>query len=313
MFVIAFRVPSRARTMTFCFSDHFVQPVQPLRGHSNRGMTIVQAVIAVVLIGVALGAFVLFLNFNKIKGARHAQSMTKLRGIHQSMFTYAQSNAEYFPGVTSKGKVADKGEAGTVFDPSLNGASVEHRFAVMLDSDYFDGRHAISPYETKTVWANGPVTQSNYSYAMLRFHSDATSTGETLGSVRPDQGGRAKAWHGTLDGQVAVLGDRSMQNAGGSLYSIRTSDPGASAADDWRGAVGWADNAVIFESTHEIDTKYGSALGIVNDHLFRTDQGNATFAVPGEGPWDEVMDSANAVLDAVGSSAGVEATRMTGE
>lgn len=287
-----------------------------LRKTRSKGFTAVEAAIAVIVIAVLMFALVLPAISGQRRGpSRQMQNSTKIRGIHQSMFTYAQSNNEYLPGITSNGNIADHGAVGTPFDPTLNGASVEHRYATLLANDAFEGEYLISSLETRDVWTDltQPVTEDNYSFALLRIHSDATSVGDAIANVEPDQGDRATVWRSELGSETVLLGDRSMQNASGSLYSIHTGEPRAGAAHDWRGTIGWADNHVGFETTHELDTKYGNGFGIANDHLFRSDQGTAMFAESGDGPWDDVMDNANAVLDAVGSSPDVEATRMSGE
>lgn len=292
--------------------NNYARPFRSIR----FGFTILELVVAVAFVGIFLfGVVVVMAVLSEKPIPRQMQSSTKVRGIHQSMALFAQSNNGYFPGLTGDGMVSDQGKANSPFLPSLNGASVEHRFAFLVDIDFFEGEYLISPVEEKVEWKcdTEPVMADNYSYALLRIHSDATKVGTALVNVEPDQGERTNVWRSELDSATVMLGDRSMQDSNGLLYSIHAREPRHGAARDWRGTVGWADNHVGFETSHELDTQYGSAFGIENDHLFRADQGNASFVEPSEGPWDEVMNNANAVLDAVGSSDGVEATRMMGE
>ncbi len=278
----------------------------------QRGFLLIEILLSLGIFGPIFFALILPALGAARRTARQMEGNTRIRGIHQSMFTYGQSNREYFPGLTSRGRISDDGERGTAFDPGLNGASVEHRYAALLDNDAFEGSYPISPSEFKTAWTDWrtPVTASNYSYAFLRIHSDATTVGN--GPLAPDQGVRTVVWRTDLDSEVILIADRVKQDAQGGLHSIHTAARN-DGSDEWRGSVAWADNHVGFETTHELDTRYGVAPAISNDHLFRTDQGDATFVEPDDGPWDAAMDKANAVMDAVGSSAGVEATRMMGE
>lgn len=279
----------------------------------NHGMFISELLLVLGLAG-SFGFAILLAGVDEARRSdRQSQNNTKLRGIHQSQFVYAQSNGEYFPGLTARGHIRDDGAPGSMYDPTLNGASVEHRFAILLDDDAFEGRYAVSPFEEKTPWSDDqdPVSQANYSYAQLRIHSDAQSVGEDLDArTRPDQGRRSSVWRSDLDAETVLMSDRVKVDGSGGLYSIQSVAPN-DGTDDWRGSVVWADNHAAFEENHELDTKYGRAPAIQNDHLFRSDQGDAT--LDDDEAWDEAMDKANAVLDAVGSSAGVEATRMTNE
>ncbi len=244
------------------------------------------------------------------------QSISDLRQVGIGFYAFSVDNGDRFPGVADGGILNPSG-TGFPFEPSLNGASVEHRFAELLTHEYFDnGNLLISPFDrSKVAWTSGSgrVSEEHYSYALLRIHSDPTAAGVAQAEeLKLDQGARSDAWISERGSAVVMFGDRAIRRPDGHLRSIQTRDS-KKRGDDWQGGIGWGDGHATQESSYEADTSYPGASAIQDDHLFRTDQGNATVAVPGEGPWDEVMDNANAVLDAVGSSAGVEATRMTGE
>lgn len=161
----------------------------------------------------------------------------QLRGIHQAIVTYAQINNGYYPGLNAQGDVVD--------------VSVEERFRILLEANFFTGEYAISPAsgEHKMPWMGGDVTSDNYSYAMLQI---------------PDAGGRRDEWRETLNTYAAVMTDRNIgtTTAPQSIHSRH---------GDWRGGVVWNDNRVMFESHHLMDeTQYGGQTNPINryDHLF---------------------------------------------
>lgn len=167
---------------------------------------------------------------------RYMQSNTQIRGIHQSMVMYAQSNNNWFPGFDRFGDVLD--------------ASVEYRYQVLLENNFFTGEYMMSPSEDKTEWTTGPVTSANYSFAML----DINAPGE-----------RAMEWRETLNTEAALMSDRNTgRDARDHVSSVHTdTDSG-----DWRGSVAWGDNHTAFSTTHLLDTKYGQGPSITGDNLF---------------------------------------------
>lgn len=287
------------------------------RSRHSLGITCLELVIVSLIVVLLLGILLPGLSSSDHGHRFRYQSLANLRQIQIGFISVAMDNRDRYPGMADY-CLLQSGAAGTVMQSGLNGTSVEHRFASVLD--YIGGGDVlISPFdERKTFWTSElkstALTEAHYSYALLRIHSVPTADHAVgLQERTLDQGARTQAWTAEDAGAEAVmLGDRAIRNADGHLRSIQTLDS-KKRGDDWQGGIGWGDGHVTQESSHEVDTQYPDASAIRDDHLFRTDQGNATFAVPGEGPWDEVMDNANAVLDAVGSSAGVEATRMTGE
>lgn len=190
------------------------------------------------------------------RGHPMMQSSSQLKGIHQSMFTYAQGNRSYFPGFNAQGELID--------------ASPEYRFQVMLEGDYFQGRYMISPAETAaTVWATGPVTYENYSYAMLR-----------IGDANDDRF-RRQEWRDTANSLAVVMSDRNT-GFSGQYQSVWTNEPGV-----WRGSVAWNDNHVTQETSPVMEnTQYGESSGVTDDNLFETGDGvyeGGGVAVVGDG------------------------------
>lgn len=116
--------------------------------------------------------------------SRMMQNSTQLRGVHQGLITYCNSNKDWFAGLDSKGQDA--------------GVTVEERFYVLLDGDYFTPEYIVSPLEddfTIGVWPGaGAVTSRHYSFALLQL---------------PPQGPRRAEWRQTLNSQAIVVADRN--------------------------------------------------------------------------------------------------------
>ena len=180
---------------------------------------------------------------------------TQLRGIHQGLVTYANSNKNYFPGLGRDGledtQVLDWDDEAV--PPMRAGLGVDQRFAILLHGDYMTPEYLISPSETdpniKPWPEQGKITTGHYSYAMLQI---------------PDKGGRYDEWKQTLNSQAIVLSDRNTGTAA-KPSSIHT-DRG----EPWAGSVLWNDNHVGFESEDWFETKYGDRELNERDRLFES-------------------------------------------
>ncbi|MEM1213876.1 MAG: hypothetical protein AAGI68_16430 [Planctomycetota bacterium] len=153
---------------------------------------------------------------------------TQLRGIHQGMVVYAQSNKGNYPGIDA---------SGAVVEPTLSG-----QFAVLLDAGSLPPDYLINPADRHPIEAVDPgsgyaVTTANHSYAGL----DLTVPG-----------GRVHAWSETLDTHEVVLGDR---NTGADAHSD-TRSVWSARSGGWEGMVVWNDNSTSYELTHLVDTGY---------------------------------------------------------
>ena len=205
----------------------------------------------VVHLAVALLCVVVFVTLAIAVGSTHRdhrarpmQNNTQLRGIHQSMVTFSNSNRNYFPGLHPDGT-------------TLN-LRVEYRYQILLEEDFFTPEYAISPSETEdiTEWEgwDAPdghrplVTQNNYSYAMLQ--------------VPEEQSNRRSEWSQTLNTQAIVLSDRNTGSRANPT-SVHTDRGGP-----WGGGVLRNDNSVSFESTDIFETKYGASELNEADRLF---------------------------------------------
>ncbi|MFG0249255.1 MAG: type II secretion system protein [Phycisphaeraceae bacterium JB051] len=218
----------------------------------TRGFTYVELIVVLAL--VALGIILLLPALGARRGghSRPLMNANQLRGIHSGLFLYAQDNKSYYPGFTADGKRMDD-------------YSVEYRFQLMLDENYFTGEYIISPSESKTALTQTDVrpTTANYSYAMLNLSDE--------NSPRNDD------WQETSNSQAVMLSDRAIlgkrEDGKRVLSSVQTSYT-PEMTRPWEGAVAFNDNHVERIKSHILPlTAYGwgaNKLGYVDDNLFDT-------------------------------------------
>lgn len=261
----------------------------------GQGFTLIELLVVISIIALLIAILLPALGAAR-RTARRMQNSTQLRGIHQGLVTFANSNKNNFAGLDSSGRVLQDSAQNT--GNSGFGDFVQSRFWILLTGDYFTPEYAISPSETSNVtpwedtavvndvaWTNGG--EKNYSYALLQFDRvNATDL-----SIRPTAAARAAEWSQTLNSQAIVVSDRNIGAAGdvNSLQSIHTDEAG-----QWSGSVLWNDNHVAFENEALFETKYADGplnanAGAGTDNLF--------LPTDGQGPDDDtnaMMNKRNA-------------------
>ncbi|MEM9020924.1 MAG: hypothetical protein AAGC44_10205 [Planctomycetota bacterium] len=213
--------------------------------------------------------------------ARRMQNSTQMRDIHQGMAMYSSSNRNFYPGLDSGGDIIADRPPGSLrladyegFNGSGDGDTVEARYWALFAGDFVAADYAVSPSEVDDlpIYDLGPNTipapvvwntdsgDKHYSYAMLSINGEPGRS--------PDAPPRAAEWTQSVNPMAIVLSDRNTGSGTSDtqVRSIHTDDPG-----DWKGSVGWNDNSVMFEQSHDrFETKYGGTRNL-SDNLFNDD------------------------------------------
>ncbi|MFG0249252.1 MAG: type II secretion system protein [Phycisphaeraceae bacterium JB051] len=219
-----------------------------------RAFTMVDLLVVMVILMGLLLLGVALPSFGGRRPARQMQNSTQLRGIHSALVLFSQGNNTYYPGFDEYGK-------------PLEDISVAFRFKQLLDDNYFTGEYIIAPTEwgDKTALGNmdAKLTTANFSYAMLNL------------SVNDSP--RINEWRDTSNSEAVVLSDRAIANGkDGAIKSVHTRP--SKNTTEWRGSVGWNDNHVTFEATHDqFDTRYGDET-FANDNFFDTQGASLIFS-----------------------------------
>ncbi len=215
----------------------------------KHAFTLIELLVVISIIALLIGILLPALGAAR-RTARQMQNSTQVRGIHTGLVLFSQGNNTYYPGRITTGQLATIN--------GTTGAQVAIRFQELLDDNYFTGAYAVSPSETKDPWTNGTLTAANFSYALSRV------TGAATGGTQ-----RSNEWRDTSNSEAPILGDRAKANGTG-IKSVHT-NPNSNNTNEWRGSVGFNDNHVSFEATHDqLDTKFGSS-NETNDDLFSLD------------------------------------------
>ena len=246
----------------------------PTRQTHHAGWTLLETLVVLVVILIAIGVLLPMLSVRPRINSRRTANTTQLRGIHQGMHIFAQSNQTagqdgYFPGLDASGGVVPNGpETGY----SGEGTEPAARLWMMLDGRMFTPEYLINPADPiakeLTSAPVGPGTGST-SYTPLRTlnHSYAL-----LGLLAENQRGE---WKETFHTGAIVAGNRAIGTGPADLSSVWTRP----RSGDWRGGIVRNDNSTSFETTAEFDTRFARPDGTVDhnpvDHLFEDDPAKA--------------------------------------
>jgi prepilin-type N-terminal cleavage/methylation domain-containing protein len=243
----------------------------------RRAFTLVELLVVISIIALLIGILLPALGAAR-EEARKVTSSTQLKGIHQNMVIFSQSNKGYYPGMTSSGVEVTTGNTQNLDSLPQGGGigrTVRGRFEIMLDRNMFEPAYIISPSETKTEWESGAVTSANFSYTMMFLQLMPGAAPQPLDSTVI----RNIEWRGTTsNSQAAVLSDRNTgANGTTSVSSVYT----AQDSGEWKGTVVYNDNHTKFESTHILTTQYGEGAARTDDNIF--DNAGETGATKGNG------------------------------
>jgi prepilin-type N-terminal cleavage/methylation domain-containing protein len=238
---------------------------------ARRGFTLIELLVVISIIALLIAILLPALGAAR-QSARKMQNSTQLRGIHQALVVFAQSNKNWYPGIASDGTtmtVAEVNDTGTFTGRggTSNGRNSSGIFAVALNQDVFTPEYLINPIDGEAT----PVSETtdtdldfegggdphNFSYANLYWQENATG---------PQESGRVAEWKESFNSQAIVLSDRLI-GSGATKSSLWTE----LGSGKWEGTITNNDNSTNFENTDEgYTTQYGNAT-VEDDSLFVTD------------------------------------------
>jgi hypothetical protein len=176
----------------------------------------------------------------------------QMRGIHQQMIVFAESNKGWYPGLTATGALD-----GTAV-VSLRDASLGR----LRREDFYSKEYLVSPAEVDSGvngFAITGVATSTGSYAVLEYADKKRplASPSMLGNLE---------WRESLNSTAIVMSDRELTTSTGEPRSIWTS-----VNDQWSGYLVFSDNHAEFVETDKGYTGlYGNAqkgaeTGIINN------------------------------------------------
>lgn len=255
--------------------------------HPRRGFTLIELLVVVSIIALLIAILLPALGAAR-QSARQIQNSTQLRGIHQGMFAFAQSNKGWFPGIGGDGQPLRGGTSALAHTLNITatyrasglGTNPNRRYAIMLETNYFTPEYVISPADSglkelpDTTATGANVGNANYSYAMLSIHllPNGTAWNNSPGTWQATE--RGQEWKDTANTQAIVLSDRAIADNGvaGNVsigfeeYHSVWTEPGSL---EWSGSALRNDGSVGFGRTpSDFMTRYGSAIKNASDHLF---------------------------------------------
>lgn len=238
----------------------------PANRQTGHGMAVAGTVLGGMGMIFGVVAVLVALMLPALSSARHHASLNKsasqLRGVTQSLVSYAEINKGRYPGI---GDPDQDGDGWTDVDwdgdgvQDVSGNYVEARLFLMLEKNFFTGELLTSPFESKFVWTSGPVTTQHYSYAALEI-------GDTAKSYR------AVEWKNTINSQAVVLSDRNLGTVR-QPQSVSSETPGF-----WEGSAAFNDGHVETQQSTIWSTKYGSNRH-PNDDIFDDMDGSDAYMI----------------------------------
>lgn len=257
----------------------------------RKAFTLIELLVVISIIALLIAILLPALGAAR-RSARQMQNSTQLRGIHQGMFSFAQENKGWFPGLKSDGvpyegggTIAHVNTAGSTYRSAGFGVNHSRRAAILFELEIFPPEYLISPGDsnksvpdTSVAVGSENVGPDNHSYATISINLLGQTSTQWSASVPPPTwvpSDRALEWRDTANAQAVVFSDRAIADAGtaGNLpnaaatnfHSIWT-EPGSGT---WTGSVLNNDGSANFNNTPIIDTtRYAAGPTNRDDHLF---------------------------------------------
>ena len=233
---------------------------------ASRGFTLIGLIVVFVILAVLVGILLPALGASR-RTSRQMVNNTQLRGIHQGLVTFAQSNKRggndgYFTGVDAKGNVLPDGP---LTGHSGDGTEPGARVWPLIDGNYFTPDYTVHPSDPQTValvapdgGPTPPVTADHHSYAWLAIPGISPPQPAGHGDTRDE-------WKETLSTAAVVLSDRAIGTGPNDISSLWTER----GSGDWRGGIVRNDNSTAFDTQHVVDqTRYGNHPRNPTDDMF---------------------------------------------
>jgi competence protein ComGC len=243
---------------------------------SRRGFTVVELIAVVIVVIVLALALIPVLGHRSRTSQPPMQESTQIRGIHQGMVLWAQSNKDVYP-LPSLVDVKDE----TVADVGGAKDTTANIMSMMIYNGFFSPELCVSPEEVNT----SIKVMANYSYsnpaaavkplgALWDPAFSADFTGGKVGNMSfahmlPAEE-RLKDWTNNFDASRAAVGSRGPQVASvakgsGSLVAPKLVLPSNTLKDRtgsmvWTGNIAYNDNHVTMELS-TAPTTYKDAAG----------------------------------------------------